>query len=89
VPESIKITVGALRKELGINSNDVANTRLREAVESGALDQDDSKSGAGRGRPRYYWLLKTGDELRDAPTRGVFPAPHSVQKICFHGEGGV
>lgn len=87
VPESVKITVGALRKELGINSNDVASARLREAVESGALEQDDSKSG-GRGRPRYYWLRQTADQLRDAPTYGVFPAPHSVQKIFFTGREG-
>ena len=84
-PESAKITVGALRKEIGINSNDVAYHRLKEAVESGALEEDDSKRGSGRGRPRYYWIRKTSDELRVDSARGVFPPPHSVQKIFFRG----
>ena len=43
---SVKITVNELRKALGINSNDVAANRLKEAVEQGLLTEDDSKRGA-------------------------------------------
>ena len=44
--ESVKITVATLRKELGINSNEVAANRLKEAVENAALKEDDSKAGS-------------------------------------------
>jgi hypothetical protein len=84
---SVKITVAALRKELGINSNEVAANRLKEAVESAALKEDDSKRGIGRGSPRFFELLKTSHELRTAPTLGVFPAPSAVKK-CFEGREG-
>ena len=84
---SVKITVAALRKELGINSNEVAANRLKEAVESGALKEDDSKRGIGRGSPRFFELLKTSHELQTAPTLGVFPAPSAVKK-CFEGREG-
>jgi hypothetical protein len=85
--ESIKITVAALRKELGINSNEVAANRLKEAMESGALKEDDSKHGIGRGSPRFFELLKTSHELRTTPVLGVFPAPHVVKNI-FEGREG-
>jgi hypothetical protein len=85
--ESVKITVAALRKELGINSNDVADSRLREAVESGALKEDDGRRGLGRGSPRFFELLKTSHELRTTPTLGVFPAPSLVKK-CFEARVG-
>ena len=82
--ESIKITVATLRKELGINSNEVAANRLKEAVENAALKEDDSKRGIGRGSPRFFELLKTSHELQTTPTLGVFPAPSAVKK-CFDG----
>jgi hypothetical protein len=85
--ESVKITVAAMRRGLGINSNEVADNRLQEAVESGALKEDDSKRGLGRGSPRFFELLKTSHELRTAPTLGVFPAPHNVKNI-FEGREG-
>jgi hypothetical protein len=85
--ESIKITVAALRKELGINSNEVAANRLKEAVESGALKEDDAKHGTGRGSPRFFELLRTSHELRTTPTLGVFPAPHAVRNIFGGREG--
>jgi len=85
--DSVKITVAALRRGLGINSNEVADNRLQEAVESGALKEDDSKRGRGRGSPRFFQLLKTSQELQAAPTLGVFPAPHDVKNI-FEGREG-
>jgi hypothetical protein len=85
--ESVKITVAALRKELGINSNEVAANRLKEAVENAALKEDDSKRGIGRGSPRFFELLKTSHELQTTPTLGVFPAPSAVKK-CFEEREG-
>jgi len=85
--ESVKVRVAALRKELGINSNEVAANRLKEAMESGALKEDDSKHGIGRGSPRFFELLKTSHELRTTPMLGVFPAPHAVKNI-FEGREG-
>jgi hypothetical protein len=85
--ESVKITVAALRRALGINSNEVADNRLQETVEGGALKEDDSKRGRGRGSPRFFQLLKASHELQAAPTLGVFPAPHAVKNI-FEGREG-
>jgi hypothetical protein len=85
--QSVKITVAALRRALGINSNEVADNRLQEAVDSGALREDDSKRGRGRGSPRFFELLKTSHELLTAPTLGVLPAPHVVKNI-FEGREG-
>ena len=85
--ESVKITVATLRKELGINSNEVAANRLKEAVENAALKEDDSKRGIGRGSPRFFEILKTSHELQTTPTLGVFPAPSAVKK-CFEGREG-
>ena len=83
---SVKLTVAAVRKELRIGSNDTAANRITEAVEHGALKEDDDRRGAGRGRPRYFWLLKTSAELRAGPQAGVFPSPVDVKNKL---EGGV
>jgi hypothetical protein len=78
--ESVKITVAAMRKALGINSNDVAANRLAEAVEHGALEEDDSKRGTGRGSPRFFKLLISSADLKAQPELGVFPRPAEVRK---------
>jgi hypothetical protein len=76
--ESAKVTVAALRKKLGINSNSTADGRLMEAVECGALELDEEKSGSGKGRPRYFKLLKTSAQIHSEPMQGVFPPPDDV-----------
>ena len=78
--ESAKVTVAALRKRIGINSNSTANDRLMEAVECGALEVDDEASGAGKGRPRYFKLLRTSTQIAAEPGQGVFPPPEDVLK---------
>jgi hypothetical protein len=77
--DSVKITVAAMRKALGINSNDVAASRLREAVEHGALEEDHERRGIGRGSPRFFRLLIPSAALNAAPGRGVFPEPGEVE----------
>jgi hypothetical protein len=78
--DSVKITVAAMRKALGINSNDVAANRLREATEYGALEEDDSKRGVGRGSPRFFWLRVPSVKLEAEPGLSVFPEPDEVAK---------
>jgi hypothetical protein len=86
--ESVKITVSAMRKALGISSNDTAANRMREAVEQEALKEDDSKRGTGRGAPRYFWILKSSAELEAEPELGVFPSPDSIEMILKEGGEG-
>jgi hypothetical protein len=64
IDESLKVTVAALRQQLGINSNKTADDRLMEAVERHAIELDEERSGSGRGSPRYFKLLKE-DLLRE------------------------
>ena len=85
--DSVKITIGMMRQALGINSNDVADNRIKEALDAGVLKQDESRKG-GRGSPRYFWLLRTSLELKAGAQLGVFPAPSAV-KILWEGGGGV
>jgi hypothetical protein len=76
--KSVKVTVGALKSALGINSKSIANDRLKEAVEQGALKLDEEASGSGKGRPRYFQIVKTSEALSAAPPAGVFPSPDDV-----------
>jgi hypothetical protein len=81
--DSTKITVGIMRRALGINSSDVAYNRMQEALDAGMLKQDEDRKGSGRGSPRYFWLLKTSQELKTGVQLGVFPAPSSVKKFLL------
>jgi hypothetical protein len=83
---SVKITVGAMRQALGINSNDVVYNRMREALDAGILKQDETRQG-GKGGPRYFWLLRTSRELQAGAQLGVFPAPSSVKNFLLGGGG--
>ena len=76
--ESVKVTVAALRDKLGINSKSVAANRLIEAAERGALELDEGKIGSGKGRPRYFKLLKTSAQIAAEQGQGVFPLPEDV-----------
>jgi hypothetical protein len=82
--ESVKVTVAAVRDKLGINSKSVAAARLIEAAERGALELDEEKSGSGKGRPRYFKLLKTSSQIAAEQGQGVFPPPEDVlRKINY------
>jgi hypothetical protein len=75
---SVKVTVAALRDKLGINSKSVAANRLMEAVERGGLELDEERGGSGKGRPRYFRLLKTSSQIEAEQGQGVFPPPEDV-----------
>lgn len=49
------------------------------------LKQDEARKG-GRGSPRYFWLLRTSQELQTSAQLGVFPAPSAVKNFL---EGGL
>jgi hypothetical protein len=84
--DSVKITIGMMRQALGINSNDVADNRIKEALDAGVLKQDEARKG-GRGSPRYFWLLRTSRELQASAQLGVFPAPSAVKNFLVGGGG--
>jgi hypothetical protein len=84
---SVKITIGMMRQALGINSNDVADNRIKEAIDAGVLRQDEDRKWSGRGSPRYFWLLRTSRALAASAQLGVFPAPSSVKKFLLGGGG--
>ena len=77
---SVKVAVRDLCKRLRIASTSTAKERLDEAVTIGALEYDDTKHG-GRGRPRYFRVLKTAAELRAEPPGGVFPSLDEVRNF--------
>jgi hypothetical protein len=39
---------------------------------------DEEKSGSGKGRPRFFKLLKTSAHIEAEPKQGVFPPPDDV-----------
>jgi hypothetical protein len=75
----VKVTLRELAKKLRIVNLRTAGERLMEAVSCGAVEQDDSMSG--RGGARYFRLLTTANDLREAPSLGVFPPPDAVRNI--------
>jgi hypothetical protein len=85
--DSVKLTVAALGRALGINSKATAGGRLNEAIERGVLEEDYERRGAGRGRPRFCWLLQTAATLRSVPASPVFPDPRDVETIFFNASG--
>lgn len=85
--KSVKITIGMMRQALGINSNDVADNRIKEALDAGVLKQDEDRKGYGRGSPRYFWLLRTSRELQASAQLGVFPSPSLVKNFLVGGGG--
>ena len=86
---SEKLTVDKVAQALGINSNNVAAHRIEEAIRAGVLLEDDSRRGQGRGRPRYFWLLRSSEALSADVGSGVLPHPDAVsERNILHRETG-
>jgi hypothetical protein len=86
--QSVKLTAAMMCKGLGINSKKTAINRIQEAVERGALKEDDARRGRGRGSPHYFWLLQQSTDLKNRTEQGgVFPSPAEVEKKWKEGEG--
>jgi hypothetical protein len=82
---SVKVTLRALATKLGIVSLKTAGARLMEAVDHGAIEQDDSRSSGQRGA-RYFRVVIPSKDLAAGPGLGVLPPPSEVAKFLF-GQG--
>jgi hypothetical protein len=79
-PASVKVTLRALSKRLRVGSISTAKVRLEAAMEYGAIDQDEARSG--RGGARYFDVIEKAEEIQKKPGLGVFPPPDLV-RACF------
>jgi hypothetical protein len=80
-PGVVKVTFRELAKRLRITSLKTAGERLDEAIDFGAIEQDESMSG--RGGARFYRVLMKAKDIRVRPGLGVFPPPEIVRKIIL------
>jgi hypothetical protein len=75
----VKVTFRELAKRLRIASFKTAGERLDEAIDFGAIEQDENMSG--RGRARFYRLLMKSEDVRTRPGLSVVPPPEIVREI--------
>ena len=78
----VKVTFRELAKRLRIASFKTAGERLDEAIDFGAIEQDESMSG--RGGARFYRVIMKAEDIRVKPGLGVFPPPDIVRKIILN-----
>lgn len=65
---------------LGINSNETAGRRLKEAQRLGLIEQVEPPAGFGKTTARRYRVLVPSFELQERKAIGVFPPPDAVRK---------
>jgi hypothetical protein len=84
----VKVTLRDLAKRLRVASHVTAGARLDEALDYGAIEQDDAMTGrgAGRGGARYYRILKPLGGDQGAPRPRRFPAAGASRS--HNGRGG-
>ena len=75
-----KVTYDGLASALGIDSNDTAGRRLKEAQRLGLIELIEPPGGLGRTTPRRYRVLVTSSDLQVRKTGGVFPTPAAVRE---------
>ena len=78
---SVKVTLRELAKRLGIVSLKTAGVRLMAAVDHGAVEHDDSRTGAGGAR--FFTVAKTAKEIEAEPSQGVLPPVGEISRIIF------
>jgi hypothetical protein len=78
--DSAKVTYDLLTTALGINSNDTASGRLKEAQKRGLIEQVEPPGGFGKTTARRYRVLVHSTDLDKREIGGVFPAPNRVRK---------
>ena len=64
---------------LGINSNDTAGRRLKEAQRLGLIEQVEPPGGFGKTTARRYRVLVHSIDLEKRQDGGVFPSPDAVR----------
>jgi hypothetical protein len=76
--DSAKVTYDGLMTALGINSNDTAGRRLKEALRLGLIEQVEPPGGSGKTTARRYRVLVHSIDLEKCNIGGVFPSPDAV-----------
>ena len=77
--DSAKVTYDGLMTALGINSNDTAGRRLKEALRLGLIEQVEPPGGFGKTTARRYRVLVHSIDLEKRNSGGVFPSPDAVR----------
>jgi hypothetical protein len=83
---SAKVTLRELAKLLRVASPTTAGARLEEAIDFGAIQQDDAQP-TERGKPRYYKVVKPSTDIDASPGLGIFPPADEVEKLYIGGGG--
>jgi hypothetical protein len=78
--DSVKVTYDLLTTALGINSNDTAGRRLKDAQKRGLIEQVEPPDGFGKTTARRYRVLVPSTDLDKRKIGGVFPSPDAVRK---------
>jgi hypothetical protein len=78
--DSAKVTYDLLTTALGINSNDTAGRRLKDAQKRGLIEQVEPPDGIGKTTARRYRVLVPSTDLDKREIGGVFPSPDAVRK---------
>ena len=78
---SVKVTLRELAKRLGIVSLKTAGVRLMAAVDHGAVEHDDSRTGAGGAR--FFKVVKTAKEIEAEPSQGMLPPVGEISRFIF------
>ena len=76
---SVKVTLRELAKRLGIVSLKTAGVRLMAAVDHGALEQDDSRTGPGGAR--FFKVVKTAKDIEAEPSQGMLPPVGEISRF--------
>ena len=84
---SVKVTLRELAKLLRVASPMTARSRLEEAIDFGAIKQDDTLP-TGRGKPRHYKVAQAVEGHRRESGLGIFPPAEEVENL-YIGGGGV
>ena len=83
---SVKVTLRELAKLLRVASPMTALSRLEEAIDFGAITQDDTLP-TGRGKPRHYKVARPSKDIDTSPGFGIFPPPEEVENLYIGGAG--
>lgn len=76
---SAKVTYDALTAAIGINSNDTAGRRLKQAQRLELIEQVEPPGGLGKTTARRYRVLVPSVDLEKRHHSGVFPSPDAVR----------
>ena len=79
------MTLRELAKLLRVASPATATARLEEALDFGAVEQDDSMIATGRGARRYYKVVMSSASIDTNPNAGIFPPEELVENLFLGG----